>query len=179
MYRKQKQARTNHIGLASFTTAIILMSHTCASAAPFASPNTRVSTAGDKFDGVVQVAAAFEVEEWQVLGSHHMEIALGPISASSGNAAFVSIGPVWRTPLVRNRFFADIGIAPTLFSASRYGDRDLGGRFHFTSFVSAGMRFGRSGSLSLRIQHTSNGGIRGTNPGMDMLGLEFSYNFLE
>lgn len=179
MHRKQKQAHTSHIRLASLTTAILFVSHTYAVGATFASPNTRINTASDKFDGVVQVAAVFENERWAFLRSHHMEIAIGPVSSSSGNAAFVSIGPVWRTPLVRNRYFADIGIAPTLFSASQLGERNLGGRFHFTSFVSAGMRLGRSGSVSLRIQHTSNGGIRGTNPGMDMLGLEFSYNFLE
>lgn len=179
MHQQQKQARTNHIRLMSFVTAIILMSQTCAFGATFASPNTRISTAGDKFDGVVQIAAAFEVDQWRILRSHHMEVAIGPILSKSGNAAFISIGPVWRTPLIRDRFFADVGIAPTLLSASRHGNRNLGGHFHFTSFASFGMRFGRGSALSLRIQHTSNGGIRDTNPGIDMLGLEFSYNFSE
>ena len=81
--------------------------------------------------------------------------------------------------MIAAKNISDIGIAPTLFSDSRHGERNLGGHFHFTSFVSVGMRLDRSSSLSLRIQHTSNGGIRDTNPGMDMLGLEFSYNFSE
>ena len=179
MYSPRKPVRAVDIRLLFFATVILLTSHNGAFGATFASPNTRITTAGDKFDGVVQIAAAFEVGKWDFLRSHHVEIAIGPISSSSGNAAFVSIGPVWRTPLLRDRYFADIGIAPTLFSDSRHGERNLGGHFHFTSFVSVGMRLDRSSSLSLRIQHTSNGGIRDTNPGMDMLGLEFSYNFSE
>jgi len=179
MVSPRKRVRTVDSRLLFLATAIILMSHTCALGATFGSPNTRITTAGDKFDGVMQIAAVFEVEKWLFFRSHHMEIAIGPISSSSGNAAFVSMGPVWRTPLVRDRYFAAVGVAPTVFSASRHGERNLGGHFHFTSFVSVGMRLDRSSSLSLRIQHTSNGGIRGTNPGMDMLGLELSYNFSE
>lgn len=179
MHQQHKSARRCHIHLLSFAAAIVLLSSTCAFSATFTTPNTRISAAGDKFDGVVQIAAAFEVKKWRILRAHHVEVAVGPILSKSGNAAFVSIGPVWRTPLLRDRFFADVGIAPTLFSASRHGARNLGGHFHFTSFVTVGMQFGRSGALSLRVQHTSNGGIRDTNPGMDMLGLEFSYNFSE
>lgn len=178
---KQQQKRSWAVGirLSRFATAIILMCSANAYSAVLEGPSTRISTAGDKFDGVVQIAAAFEVSKWKLLGAHHIEIAVGPVSSASGNAAFASIGPVWRSPLVADRFFADVGIAPTLFSASRYGGRDLGGHFHFTSFLSAGMRLGPGGTLSLRIQHTSNGGLRGTNPGMDMIGLGFSFNFLE
>lgn len=179
MHGQHKQAYASHARALSFAAATILFCQTCAFGATFVSPNTRVSAASDKFDGVVQIAAAFEVEQWRILRSHHMEVTIGPIFSPRGNAAFVSIGPVWRTPLLRNRFFADVGVAPTLFSTSRHGEQDLGGHFHFTSFVSLGLRLGRSSALSLRIQHTSNGGIRDTNPGMDMLGLEFSYNFSE
>ena len=176
---QRKCSRAARIRLLRFAAVIVLMSNTVAYGDSVSLPNTRISAAGDKFDGVVQVAAAFKISKGSLFRSHHIELAVGPISSSSGNAAFVSIGPVWRIPLVKDRFFAAVGIAPTLLSNSNYGGRDLGGHFHFTSFVSAGIRLGRGSSVSLRIQHTSNGGLRGTNPGMDMLGLEFSFGFLE
>lgn len=176
---RQKVSDAISIRGLSVVAAIVLLGPAHVYGAGISSPKTRISMAGDKFDGVTQIAAAFEISDWSLLRAHHIEIAVGSISSASGNAAFVSIGPVWRSPLVNDRFFADVGVAPTLISASRYGGRDLGGHFHFTSSVSAGMRFGRFGSLLLRIQHTSNGGLRGANPGMDMLGLEFSFSFSE
>ena len=31
-------------------------------------------------------------------------------------------------------------------------------------------------SVALRVQHTSNGGLSNTNPGLDMIGLSFAFN---
>ena len=160
-------------------TAIALMSTADVYGASISSPKTRISAAGDKFDGVMQFAAGFEISGWSLLRAHHIEFTFGSISASSGNEAFASIGPVWRTPLSDNGLFVDVSIAPTLVSGSRYSGRDLGGHLHFTSSVSVGKRLGRTNFLALRIQHMSNGGLSDTNPGMDMVGLEFSFGFSE
>lgn len=176
---QQKVSGTMLVRSLIFAAAIALFTTVDVHGADLSPPKTRISAAGDKFDGVVQIAATFEVSDWNLLRAHRVEISVGPIFSASGNAAFASIGPVWRTPLVGDRLFVDMGISPTFISASRFGGRDLGGHFHFTSFVSAGIQLGRSGSLAVRIQHTSNGGLRGTNPGMDMVGMEFSYGFSE
>lgn len=137
----------------------------------------RVSLAGDKFDGVVQYAVSAESSAPSILRAHHADLAVGAISSSSDSEVFLSYGPVWRLQSPESAFFVDFGIAPTLISDSKFGGRDLGGRFHFTSSVSFGASFGRSNIIALRIQHLSNGGLNATNPGMDMIGLEFSIRF--
>ena len=61
---------------------------------------------------------------------------------------------------------------------SSFNDRDMGGNFHFTSFAALGAIFGPrdSAARSLRIQHTSNGGLNSTNPGVDVIGLNITFN---
>ena len=34
-------------------------------------------------------------------------------------------------------------------------------------------------SIALRIQHTSNGGLNSANPGLDMIGFNFVFTFLD
>ncbi len=179
MKRQQKQAHPMGFHLFFLATAIILMGNTVVYGQSITSPVTRINAAGDKFDGVVQVAAVFEIRSSRILRAHHVELAVGSILSSNGNEAFLSVGPVWRSPLLKDRFYADVGIAPTIISGSSFNGRDLGGRIHFTTFLSAGARIYQHGAISLRIQHVSNGGLNETNPGMDMIGLEFSFSFSE
>ncbi|MEM9209168.1 MAG: acyloxyacyl hydrolase, partial [Pseudomonadota bacterium] len=77
------------------------------------------------------------------------------------------------------RAFVDLGFSPTLVSRSRFDGRELGGHFHFTSSLSVGASFGRFDryALSLRAQHTSNGGLNEDNPGLDMVGVNFTVRF--
>ena len=139
----------------------------------------RALAAGDKFDGVRQYAVAFETRPPRRLRSKHLELVIGQISSESSNRAFVSFGPVWRLPFGDGRAFVDLGFSPTLISGSEFNGRDLGGNFHFTSSISIGATFGprQSFAVSLRAQHTSNGGLSDTNPGIDMVGINFAFNF--
>lgn len=110
------------------------------------------------------------------------EIAVGTLHEGS-HRAFVSAGPLWRFTPGQDwrsaRFVIDFGIHPTLLSKSRFSDIDLGGVFQFTSFLSAGARFGeeRATRVAVRVQHISNAGIYDKNPGSDQLGLEISHRF--
>ena len=90
----------------------------------------------------------------------------------------MSLGPVWRIPVNYSSLFIELGISPTLLGGSTFNGRDLGGNFHFTSSATIGKTFGARDavSLSLRIQHMSNGSIKSTNPGMDMIGLNFTFD---
>lgn len=141
----------------------------------------RVSMAADKFNETRQYAVAYRLRPPRRLRAHHLELAIGSIGTTSRTHAFVSFGPVWRLPLVRgnDRWHVQLGFSPTLLSGSTISGRDLGGNFHFTSSVSLGALLGerRALSIALRIQHTSNGGIDSTNPGLDMVGLNISYDF--
>ena len=137
----------------------------------------RIAIAGDKFDGTELVAVAFKLRPPRRMRARHLELVVGALTSSAENRAFVSFGPVWRLPLGRSSAFLDLGISPTLLDGSSVNGRDLGGKFHFTSSIALGMAVSNSLSMALRLQHTSNGGLSSTNPGLDMIGLNIAYDF--
>ena len=151
------------------------------SAADFWPSTYRVQHAIGKFGDTSGASVAFGLRAPRPLRAHHLEVAIGTLVSSDQSAALVSVGPVWRLPLGASRAFVDFGFSPTLLSSSRFDDRELGGNFHFTSSLSVGASFGRleQFSLSLRAQHTSNGGLNADNPGLDMVGLNFSIDFAD
>lgn len=164
-----------------FASVLILatLSYQIAYASKFRPSAYRASVAGDKFSDTWQAAAVFELRAPRRIRAKKMELVVGTTSTSNEVRPFVSLGPVWRLPLSRRRAFLELGISPTFFAGSTFNNRNIGGNFHFTSFASLGMSLGGDddSSISLRIQHTSNGGLDSTNPGMDMVGIDFAINF--
>ncbi len=139
----------------------------------------RLAVAGDKFEDTWQFAVAFSMRPPRHLRARRVEVAIGTLSTSEENRLFVSLGPVWQLPIRSQWLSFELGISPTLISGSSFNGRDMGGNFHFTSSAAVRAAFGARDSvaLSLRIQHTSNGGLSSTNPGMDMIGLNFAFDF--
>ena len=127
---------------------------------------------------VVAFAYDFEVPGW--FGADHLELAVGAISRGEQSRALLSLGPVWRWESGHRNspWFLDLGLAPTALSGGKFDGRDLGGNLHFTSSAEIGRSFGKNSSstISLRLQHLSNGGLNDTNPGLDTIFLGFSYN---
>lgn len=112
---------------------------------------------------------------WPGNMASRLDISVGHISAGGDDGYLVSAGPsFWSSKYWESTSFG-FGISPTYLSRSRFGDEDLGGQFHFTSFI--GMKFDVSTStnLGLRLQHLSNGGLDDDNPGLNLLILEFRY----
>lgn len=139
----------------------------------------RILVAGDKFDGVQQYAVTYNSRVPRRLRARHLELAAGQMVSKTSDRSFVSVGPVWRAPIADESVFIDFGLNWTFVSGSELNDRDLGGNVHFTSSVAVGMAFGRKRSVvvSLRAQHTSNGGLSRTNPGIDMIGINLAFHF--
>lgn len=113
-----------------------------------------------------------------------LDLAAGRLERGSDSALFVSFGPTYRFNMNKNknapgRWFMDIGLHPTYVSKSQFGGKPLGGKFFFTSFLGLGAYLDRQRKIGLllRYQHTSNAGLSNSNPGVDMLGLTFSYHF--
>ncbi|MEE8345139.1 MAG: acyloxyacyl hydrolase [Woeseiaceae bacterium] len=111
-----------------------------------------------------------------------LDFTAGHLERGSDSALFVSFGPTYRFNMNKNapgRWFVDIGSHPTYVSKSQFGGKPLGGKFFFTSFLGLGAYLDRQRHtcLLLRYQHTSNAGLSNSNPGVDMLGLSFSYHF--
>ena len=75
--------------------------------------------------------------------------------------------------------FVMLGFAPTVLSDAALGERVIGGEFHFTSAVMAGVMVLRPGRVRLayRLQHTSNGGTQSENPGVDLSGVVIEVPF--
>ena len=165
-----------------FATMMIsyMLSNSLAQAASVVPSDYRVATAGDKFSGTVQIAAIFKLRPPRRLRANRLELAVGTIATSQESRLFVSLGPVWHLPIANRSMFIELGFSPTFIDGSSFNQRDMGGNFHFTSFAAVGARFGKRNalSLSLRVQHTSNGGLSSTNPGMDMIGITFGFNSL-
>lgn len=113
------------------------------------------------------------------LNANGLEFGFGAISRGEQSRAFISLGPVWRwlPSGVDKRWFVDLGLSPTVLGGAKFAGKDLGGNLHLTSSLAIGRHFGsRSASTaSLRIQHMSKLGLYSTNPGIDMIGLIFTY----
>jgi len=150
-------------------------------AATVAPTDYRVIAASGKYQDTTQFAVAFRMRPPRRLRARHLELAIGAISTSQETRPFVSLGPVWRLPIRSRSLFVELGFSPTLIGGSSLNGRDLGGNFHFTSSASIGATFGvrENISLALRVQHTSNGGLSSTNPGLDMIGLNFAFNLFD
>lgn len=108
-----------------------------------------------------------------------VDITVGKVEAGAHSALFMSVGPSasHTVDVAGIKFGVEAGIAPSYIG--KIGeDRDLGGRFHFTSH--AALRFPidkllRNSTLLVRAQHSSNAGTRDANPGLDIFGVELEY----
>ncbi len=111
-----------------------------------------------------------------------LDLSAGWLERGNNASAIVSAGPSYRWHMNKSdksKWFVDFGVHPTWVSQSRFEGKNLGGKVFFTSHLGFGVYLGRqrTTSLLLRYQHTSNAGLDDNNPGVDMLGLAFSYNF--
>lgn len=139
----------------------------------------RTGQALEKYGNATHVAFAYKLRPPRRLRADELEFAIGAITTQQESRTFVSLGPVWTIPLCCDRLFARVGFSPTILDGSRLAERDLGGILHFTSSIEVGGQFGshRELAVALRIQHTSNGGLNSTNPGMDIVALSIGYTF--
>ena len=169
-----------HIVFFAIMIVSCMLNSSNARAATVIPSDYRLATANDKYSGTLKVAVAFKMRPPRRLRAKRMGLVVGTISTSQESRLFVSFGPVWRLPIASRSLFVELGISPTLISGSSFNDRDMGGNFHFTSSAAVGANFGKRDafSLSLRIQHTSNGGLSSINPGMNMIGINFAINSL-
>ncbi len=167
-----------HTALFVIAMSSLMLSASNARAASVMPFDYRLAVAGDKFADTWQFAVAFSMRPPRRLRARRVEVAVGTLSTSQENRLFVSLGPVWQLPIRSQWLSVELGISPTLLSGSSFNGRDMGGNFHFISSAAVRATFGAHDSvaLSLRIQHMSNGGLSSTNPGMDMIGLNITFD---
>lgn len=105
-----------------------------------------------------------------------------PDGAGRRNTLVLGIGPSlrWRGDAGRSPWFVELGTG--LSWASRHyrnGSDAFSSRVNFASHLGLGRNFGaqRAHEISLRIQHSSNAGIKEPNPGENFLLLRYAHAF--
>ncbi len=158
-----------------FAATVLLTLSANALAGDLSPSGYRILESFGKYRDTSQFAVTWDLNAPPQFRANRLEVATGTLSSGGRNQAFVSLGPVWRVPLNRPDTLIELGFSPTLLSGSDFENRELGGKLHFTSSVDIARRFGakRQFAVSLRIQHTSNGGLHASNPGLDLVGLVF------
>lgn len=95
-----------------------------------------------------------------------------------------SPGSVWQLsalPLLRwtwaDRYYVEAGIGATVFSRTRFADEGISTAFQFGDHIGVGMHLTDRSRISLRYSHYSNAGIKRPNPGLDLIQLNYSYQY--
>jgi len=146
----------------------------------------RFADSKKNFDSVVQESLFVNfttpwrwVSERNTSATIRLTLDVGRLRDEEMQRAFTSFGPTVRIMRERSRvpLFLDLGLSPTIIDGVKYGEEDLGTSFNFTSHIGIGLMLGpsRRHEIKLRFQHTSNGGIDETNPGVDMLGFDYVF----
>jgi len=137
----------------------------------------RIAGAYDAGTDIERLALAWPVRA-PVSRADRIEIAVGVLASTGDQRPFVSVGPVFRLSPTDAPLCAEFSLSPTLLAGSTQDGLDLGGNFHFTSALAIGWSpDGRRAGITLRLAHVSNGGLHRRNPGLDTVGLAFTFAF--
>jgi lipid A 3-O-deacylase len=105
---------------------------------------------------------------------------LGTSINTAGETSQVYGGLTW-TYNFTDRVFSDFSFGPSLNNGAldkRDPERKaLGSHILFRESLSAGWRFDGGNSLSIMLDHVSNGGLARYNGGMETIGLRYGYRF--
>ncbi len=95
-----------------------------------------------------------------------------------------SPGSVWQasaTPFLRwtwaDRYYLEAGIGATVFSSTRFAGKEMSTAFQFGDHFGVGMHLTERSRLTLRYSHYSNAGIKRPNPGLNLIQLNYSYQY--
>lgn len=112
---------------------------------------------------------------------HDWIVSAGVINDRIRESTFVSLGRAVTLHSSSRRLALHASFSPTLTETDQLNGRDFGGHFYFTSAVSLRMYLdaSRTRAIALRAQHTSNGGLAESNPGLDLAGMELVWRFGE
>lgn len=138
------------------------------------------------FGGVTQEAVELQFPMgWRLGGWGRVEfdwlVSGGALRDAERDTAFVSLGQAvtLRAPLRLRAVALQASFSPTWTETDRLNGQDFGGHVHFTSAVALKLFLDRAQrqAIAFRAQHTSNGGLEQPNPGLDLAGIELSWNF--
>ena len=95
-----------------------------------------------------------------------------------------SPGSVWQAsaiPFLRwtwsDRFYLEAGVGATVFSRTQFAGKDISTAFQFGDHIGVGMHLTDRSRVSLRYSHFSNAGIKRPKPGLNVIQLNYSYQY--
>ncbi len=97
-------------------------------------------------------------------------------SRSPSNAWQFSAIPFLRWSL-NERYYIEAGVGPTVFTRTRFADKNISTAFQFGDHIGVGAYLSDSSRLGLRFSHFSNASIKKPNPGLDVLQLTYTYQY--
>lgn len=97
-------------------------------------------------------------------------------SRSPSNAWQFSAIPFLRWTL-NERYYIEAGVGPTVFTKTRFADKDISTAFQFGDHIGVGAYLSDTSRLGLRFSHFSNASIKKPNPGLNILQLTYTYQY--
>ncbi len=129
--------------------------------------------------GVQGASVLFQYEDVarELFVTYDRPVTFGPfqptlgVSVSDERTVWVGYGARWQRQW--RDVFLEASLMPGLYAA---GDGpEIGGALHFRSGVAVGYRFDNGGTVALTIDHRSNADIQEHNPGLETVGLRYSF----
>lgn len=117
--------------------------------------------------------------QWDIYLSHWSS---RPADGARRSTALLGAGPSlrWRGQQGRSPWFMEVGTGVSYANRHyRNGSDAFSTRYNFASHIGVGRNFGaqRAHEVSLRLQHSSNAGIKEPNPGENFLLLRYAHAF--
>jgi hypothetical protein len=106
-----------------------------------------------------------------------LDVAAGYLGDPGGNAAIGMVGASLLVGQQKSPLSFEAGVSPTLISETKFGTKDFGIPFEFTSHVGVNWDVTRRVRLGYQFQHMSNAGLGSTNPGINLHALGVGYLF--
>lgn len=96
-----------------------------------------------------------------------LDAGAGFIGSNDDEGGWLALGGDVVLSLAEGLWEVEVGFRPTFMTEHRYDDVDFGGPLHFSSHAGVNLNVGKV-ALGYRYMHTSNAGIYGDNPGLDL-----------
>ena len=76
-----------------------------------------------------------------------------------------------------DRYYLEAGVGPTVFSRTKFADRNISTAFQFGDHIGVGAHISDSSRVTLRLSHFSNASIKKPNRGLNVLQLMYTYQY--
>ena len=106
-----------------------------------------------------------------------IEMAIGALTGEGDTAGYARFAPTLEVFFGNSPVSVVLSSGPAVYTEDTFNHVNLGSNFQFTSSLGLDWQVNESWAVGYRIQHTSNGGISNTNPGLDMHTASIGYSY--